>query len=198
MPEHEHFIRYFAKVDYNNENNWCFPTRGTKFFARYGYYTDNFIKLNDKIGLHEMSAMLRANFPLGKRLTLQPMLYGRLVHYDDTPYLLCNIIGGEWFGHYMDQQLPFAGVGNIELQWDKLIAAQMQAQYAVTSNNYILLRLAAARNGDTYREFFKKKAMLGSSLSYYYDSPIGPIGLSLGYSNVTEKLYYYLNIGYVF
>ena len=148
MPEHEHFIRYFAKVDYNNENNWYFPTRGTKFFARYGYYTDNFIKLNDKIGLHEMSAMLRANFPLGKRLTLQPMLYGRLVHYDDTPYILCNIIGGEWFGHYMDQQLPFAGVGNIELQWDKLIAAQMQAQYAVTSNNYILLRLAAARDGD--------------------------------------------------
>ena len=98
----------------------------------------------------------------------------------------------------MDQQLPFAGVGNIELQWDKLIAAQMQAQYAVTSNNYILLRLAAARDGDTYREIFKKKAMLGSSLSYYYDSPIGPIGLSLGYSNVTEKLYYYLNIGYVF
>ena len=198
MPKHEHFIRYFAKVDYNNENNWYFPTRGTKFFSRYGYYTDNFIKLNDKIGLHELSAMLRANFSLNKRLTLQPMLYGRFVHSDDTPYILCNIVGGEWFGHYIEQQLPFAGMGNIELQWDKLIAAQIQAQYAVTSNNFILFRFSAAQDGDTYSEMFKKKTMLGSSLSYYYNSPIGPIGLSLGYSNVTEKLYYYFNLGYVF
>ena len=198
MPKHEHFISYFAKVDYNSENNWYFPTRGSKFNARYGYYTDNFIKLNDEIGLHELSAMWRTNFSLSKHLTLQTMLYGRLLHCDDTPIILSNIMGGEWFGHYIDQQLPFAGVGNIELQLDKFFAAQMQAQYAVTTNNLILFRFAVAQDGDKYSEIFKGQTMLGSSLSYYYNAPIGPIGLSLGYSNVTDKIYFYFNLGYVF
>ena len=198
MPKHEHFISYFAKVDYNGENSWYFPTRGSKFSARYAYYTDNFIKLNDKIGMHELSAMWRTNFSLGRHLTIQPMLYGRLLHCDDSPIILCNIMGGEWFGHRIEQQLPFAGVGNIELQWDKFLAAQMQAQYAATKNSYILYRFSVAQDGDKYSEILKSKTMLGSSLSYYYNAPVGPVGLSLGYSNVTEKLYFYLNIGYVF
>lgn len=198
MPKHEHFISYFAKVGYSSENNWYFPTRGSKFNARYGYYTDNFITLNDEIGVHALSAMWRTNFSLSKHLTIQPMLYGRILRSKDSPIILCNIMGGEWFGHYMDQQLPFAGVGNIELQWDKFFAAQIQAQYAVTTNNLILFKFATAQDGDTYREVLKRKTMLGSSLSYYYNAPVGPIGMSLGYSNVTDKLYFYFNVGYVF
>ena len=198
MPKHEHFISYFAKVDYNSENDWYFPTRGSKFKAKYGYYTDNFLKLDDNIGLHEVSAMWRTNFPIGKHLSLQPMLYGRLLHHEDTPIILCNIMGGEWFGHYIEQQLPFAGVGFIELQWDKFIAAQMQAQYSLTTNNIILLRFAAAQDGDKYNEVIKSRVMLGSSLSYYYNALSGPVGLSLGYSNVTKKLYFYFNLGFVF
>ena len=198
LPKHEHFISYFAKVNYNGENNWYFPTRGSKFNARYAYYTDNFIKLNDDIGLHELSAMWRTNFSLGKHLTIQPMLYGRLLHCENSPIILCNIMGGEWFGHSIDQQLPFAGVGHIELQWDKLIAAQIRAQYAVTKNSFILYRFSAAQNGDTYREVLERRTMLGSSMSYYYNAPIGPLGMSLGYSNVTKKVYFYLNLGYVF
>ena len=198
MPKHEHFISYFAKVDFNNENDWYFPTRGSKFKARYGYYTDNFITLNKEIGLHELSAMCRTNFSLTNHLTIQPMLYGRLLRSNDSPIILCNIMGGEWFGHYIDQQLPFAGVGNIELQWDKFLAAQMQAQYAATAKSLILFKFAVAQDGDTYKEKQKRKTMLGSSLSYYYNAPIGPIGLSLGYSTVTDKPYFYLNVGYVF
>ena len=198
MPRHEHFISYFAKVNYNGEDNWYFPTRGSKFNARYAYYTDNFIKLNDDIGLHELSAMWRTNFSLGKHLTIQPMLYGRLLHCENSPIILCNIMGGEWFGHSIDQQLPFAGVGHIELQWDKLIAAQIRAQYAVTKNSFILYRFSAAQNGDTYREVLERRTMLGSSMSYYYNAPIGPLGMSLGYRNITKKVYFYLNLGYVF
>ena len=198
MPDHEHFISYFAKVDYNSENNWYFPTRGSKFTARYGYYTDNFVKLNDKLGMSEVSAMWRTNIPLSNHLIFQPMFYGRLLHTDNSPIILCNIMGGEWFGHYIEQQLPFAGVGHIELQWDKFLAAQMQAQLSPTTNNHILFRFALAMDGDKYREVFKSKPMLGSTLSYYYSSFLGPVGASVGYSNVTKKPYFYINLGYVF
>ena len=198
MPDHEHFISYFANVNYNSENDWYFPNRGSRFNARYAYYTDNFVKLNDKLGMSEVSAMWRTNIPIGNHFSFQPMFYGRLLHTDNSPIILCNIMGGEWFGHYVEQQMPFAGVGYIELQWDKLFAAQMQAQYSLTTNNHILLRFAVAQNADEYHKVFKRKTMLGSSLSYYYNVISGPVGASIGYSNVTKELYYYINIGYVF
>ena len=198
LPAHEHFISYQAKVDYNSESDWYFPTHGSKFKAKYGYYTDNFVKLDGKVGLHELTAMWRTNFPIGKHLVIQPMFYGRLLHCDDTPVILSNVMGGEWMGHYMDQQLPFAGVGHIELQWDKFFAAQLQAQYSMTTNNHLQLKFAVAKDGDRYREVLKGETMLGAALSYYYNSPAGPIGGSLGYSNVTEKVYFYFNLGFVF
>ncbi len=198
MPKHEHFINYFAKVDYNSENDWHFPTRGSRFYAKYGYFTDNFVKLNDEVGMREITGMWRTNFDIGKNFSIQPMFYGRLLHYKDTPIILSNIMGGEWSGHYIDQQLPFAGVGHIELQWDKLLAARLQLQYNIKSNSVVLLRFAAAQDGDKYKEVFKSKTMLGSTLSYYYNAPAGPIGCSFGYSNVTKKIGFYFNLGFVF
>ena len=198
IPKHDRFISYFARVNYNSENDWYFPTRGSKFKAQYGYYTDNFVKLDKEIGMHELSMMWRTNFPIGSRLTLQPMFYGRLLHHKETPVILSNILGGEWFGHYIEQQLPFAGMGNIELQWDKLLATQMLAQYALTTNNIVLFKFSVAKDGDKYREIFKGETMLGGAMSYYYNSPSGPIGATLGYSNVTKKIHFYFNLGYVF
>ena len=198
LPEHEHFISYLAKVDYNSEDNWYFPTHGSKFKAKYGYYTDNFVKLDGKVGLHELSAMWRTNFPIGNHLAIQPMFYGRLLHCENTPVILSNVMGGEWQGHYFEQQLPFAGVGYAELQWDKFFAAQLQAQYSLTTNNILQFRFAVAKDGDKYKDVMKGETMLGSSMSYSYNSPYGPIGLSLGYSNVTDKIYFFFNLGFVF
>jgi NTE family protein len=94
--------------------------------------------------------------------------------------------------------MPFAGVGKVELTWDKLVAAQMQAQYKVTNNNIILLRFAAGQDAQTFEDLLKHKTMLGGSLSYYFNSIFGPLGGSVGYNNLTKNFYYYINLGFVF
>ena len=60
-------------------------------------------------------------------------------------------IGGEWFGHYVEQQMPFAGIGNIEYVAHQFVAAQLQAQQRIGTNNYVLLRLAAGQQADKTR-----------------------------------------------
>ena len=45
----------------------------------YAYYTDNFGTLEGKTGLSEVCASWRMSFTAGKRLTFQPMLYGRML-----------------------------------------------------------------------------------------------------------------------
>nr|AIF26257.1 putative patatin-like phospholipase [uncultured bacterium Lq_015_M09] len=45
--ENEHFISYRARLKFNSEDNWNFPTRGARFNAEYAYLTNDFAKLND-------------------------------------------------------------------------------------------------------------------------------------------------------
>ena len=206
LPEHrkdsdvknQRYISYEADVSYNSEDEWYFPTRGARLFARYAYHTDNFIKLDGKTGLREYALSARATFPLTGKLALQAMVNGRLLYFDDVPFVLSNIMGGEWYGHVFQQQIPFAGVGNMELAWDKIYTAQLQAQYKLTSSNNLLARVAIGQDGQSVKEMFQSKAMLGASLSYYYNTMFGPLGGSIGYSNLTEKFYFYVNLGFVF
>ncbi len=194
----EHFYSYRAQVNYNSEDNWYFPTRGSRFKAEYAYLTDNFAKLDGMAGMSDVNANWRTSITVGKRFTIQPMLYGRLLFGPTVPLVFSNAIGGDWFGHYVEQQMPFAGVGNIEYLKKQFVAAQLQLQQRIGSSHYVLLRAAAAQQSDKLEDIFDNKTLIGGQLAYYYNTIFGPIGASVGYSNRTEKTYFYLNIGFVF
>ena len=193
-----HYFSYRARVDYNSEDNWVFPTRGARFKAEFAYLTDNFVKLDGKTGLCDVNANWRMSFTFGKRFTLQPMVYGRLLFGDVVPTIFGNTIGGEWFGHYVEQQMPFAGIGNMEYVKKQLVAAQIQAQQRIGSKHYVLLRLAAGQQANKLGELFDHRTLFGVQAAYYFSTLFGPVGASIGYSNRTKKPYFFLNLGYEF
>ena len=206
--ENEHFLSYRARIAYNSEDSWYFPTRGTRFNAEYAYLTNNFAKIDDrdadgnvmskKTGTSDVSANWRMSFTFGKRFTLQPMLYGRLLFGTIVPPVFGNTIGGDWFGHYVEQQMPFAGIGNMEYVDKQFVAAQLQAQQHIGGNSYILIRLAGAQHADKAKELLDRRTLLGAQAAYYYNTMFGPVGATLGYSNRTKKPYFYLNLGFEF
>ncbi len=206
--KNEHFISYRARFKYNSEDNWNFPTRGARFNAEYAYLTNNFTKLNNraadgsvlgkKPGMSDVSADWRMSFTIGSRFTLQPMLYGRMLFGAVVPPVFGNTVGGEWFGHYIEQQMPFVGIGNLESVDHQFVAAQLQAQQRIGNNNYALIRLVAGQQSDKLKSLFDRRTLYGIQAVYYYNTIFGPIGASVGYSNRTEKPYFYLNIGYEF
>ena len=206
--ENEHFISYRGRVNYNSEDNWYFPTRGVRFKAEYAYVTNNFVKLNEyapdgtklgkTTGMSEVSANWRASFTFGSRFTLQPMVYGRLLFGNVVPTVLSNTIGGEWFSHYVEQQMPFAGIGRMESIDNQFFAAQLQAQQRIGEKHYALLKVAFGQNADKVRNLLDHRALFGVQAAYYYNSMFGPLGASLGYSNHTKSAYFFINLGYVF
>ena len=208
MLKNEHFFSYRARLNYNSEDNWYFPTRGARFNAEYAYVTNDFAKLNDraedgtkigkKTGMNEVSANWRMSFSFSKRFTLQPMLYGRLLFGDIVPSVFGNTIGGDWFGHYVEQQMPFAGIGNIEYVDNRFVAAQLQAQQRIGTSHYVLLRVAGAQQSEKMSQLFDQSTLLGIQAAYYYSTMFGPLGGTIGYSNHTKKPYFYLNLGYQF
>ena len=152
--ENEHFFSYRARLNYNSEDNWNFPKRGARFRSEFAYLTDNFAKLDGETGMMEYSGDWRWSFTIGERFTLQPMLYGRLLFGDFVPPVFGNTIGTDWFGHYVEQQMPFAGIGNMEYVDHQFVAVQLQAQEHIGGNSYMLLRLAGGQQADKLKNLF--------------------------------------------
>lgn len=196
--ENEHFYSYRARAEYNSEDSWYFPTRGSRFNAEYAYLTDNFTKLDGETGMSEVKANWRTSFTIGSRFTLQPMFYGRLLFGNSIPPVFGNAVGGDWFSHYVEQQMPFAGIGNIEYVSHQFVAAQLQAQQRIGNNHYVLLRISAAQQADKLKQLFDHRTLLGIQGAYYYNTMFGPVGATLGYSNRTKKAYFYINLGHEF
>ena len=194
----KHYISYRARINYNSEDNWYFPTRGARVKAEYAYLTDNLVKLDGMVGLSDISASWRKSFTFGKRFTLQPMAYGRLLLGKSVPFIFANTIGGNWFGHYIEQQMPFAGIGNVEFVADQFVAVQLQGQFRIATNNYVLLRVAVAQQAEKLKELFDHKTLYGIQGAYYYKTMFGPLGATFGYSNRTKKPYFFLDLGYEF
>ena len=196
--KNKHYFSYHARVNFNSEDNWNFPTRGARFRAEYSYLTDNFAKLDDKPGMSEVNANWRMSFSMNSRFTLQPMFYGRLLFGTVVPPAFGNTIGGEWFGHYVEQQMPFAGVGNLEYVGHQFVAAQLQAQQRIGGKSFVLLRIAGAQQSDRLKQLLDTRTLIGGQLAFYYNTIAGPVGASVGYSNRTKEPYFYLNLGYEF
>ncbi len=196
--KNEHFYSYHGRIKYNSEDHWYFPTKGARFEGEYALLTDNFTNLKDNDAMHEVKIRWRNSFTIGKRFTIQPLLYGRLLFGPTVPLVFSNTFGGQWFGHYLEQQLPFAGMGNVEHAKDHFVAVQLQLQQRIGNSHYFLLRAAGAQQADKLDALFDDKTLLGGQLAYYYSTMFGPIGASLGYSNHTKKVNFNLNIGFVF
>ena len=193
-----HMYSYVFRLNYDSEDRWFFTTRGARFKAGFGYYTDNFIGWKGHGGLSIADCMWRMSFPLNSRFTLQPMLYGRIIFGDGAPLIMRNAIGGMTAGQYLAHQMPFAGVGHIEFAGNAMLACQLRAQQRIADNNYVILRVAAAQHNEKLRDILKRRTLTGCELAYFYDSMFGPLGASLGYSSKTREAYFYINLGYQF
>ena len=204
----EHFISYRARVAYNNEDNYYFPMRGVRFNAEYAYVTSDFTRikyyaddgtrLGKKSGLSQLGADWRISIPIGKRFALQPLFYGRMLIGSVVPVIFSNTLGGDWFGRYIEQQMPFAGIGNMEYVGNKFVAGQLQAQYRIGESHYARLRLSGGQQADKVKNLFDNRTLFGVQGAYYYNTIFGPLGATLGYSNHTKELYFFLNLGYEF
>ena len=196
--DNDHYFSYRASVNYNSENDWHFPTRGARFKAGYAYITTNFARLNDVRGVSDVSASWRKSFALSERFTIQPLLYGRLLFGEYIPHIFGNIVGGDTFGHYVEQQVPLAGVGHTEYAERHFAAVQLQAQQHIGRSHFVLLKVSVAQHASELEDLLKTKSILGGQMAYYNNSIFGPLGATLGYSNRTKTPYFYINLGYVF
>lgn len=194
----EHLLTYHFSADANSEDHWYFPTRGTRLHFAYRYHTDDLTRYAGHIGITEAMFHLRANATIAHRLTIQPTLALRAVVADSVPYSLLGAVGGEWMGHYAEQQVAFPGMRSIEYTGNYLASAGLQIHYRILNNHYIVVKGAVAFSNDDPLQIVKGKPLIGSAIGYSYNTPLGPADIRVGYNNSSKSPFIYINLGHCF
>lgn len=194
----EHLLSYFAQVHYSTFNKGYFPSKGTEFKIAYSLYTDNMAQYNDHSPFSALSGSWSRVVPITRRFSVIPSIYGRVLIGKDISYPLQNAIGGEVFGLYLSQQLPFAGVNNMELMDNSIMIASVKLRQRMGTIHYLTLTGSYGLNDSHFFEILKGRQLYGISAGYGMDSIFGPLEITFGYSNQTDKGSCYVNLGYYF
>lgn len=194
----EHLYSYNLWLHYNSENDRYFTTRGASLEAGYSLYTDDFVHYRSADPVHVVGGRWRFALRLTDRFALQPSVYGRVLLGGEKPWCLSNFIGGDFAGHYVEQQMPFAGIGNIEMARNALVAVGLKAQQRIMDNNYVIARASFALDADKMRSLWQSPLLHGYQLSWAYNSMFGPVNANLGYSSKSKRVFFYLNLGFEF
>ena len=202
-PKDQQFISYFFESVLNTEDDWYYPTKGTQFLVGIAYHTDNFISYHGLSGVPEASFFWRVNIHPAARFTIQPAIFSRLVFGDQMPLAYINTLGTRQ--KIVEQQIEFPGVHSLVQVERYIVGLQLNFQYLLAEKRYILLHSAAARHEGDLKNYINREIDLtsaeyiyGISLGYAYDSFLGPIEASIGYSSLAPGLNFYLNVGHNF
>lgn len=196
--ESQHFLSYFAQLHYNTYDKGYFPHRGSDFRAAYSLYTDNMAQYNDHAPFSALSASWTSVIPVTRRFTILPSLCGRILIGKDFPYPLKNAVGGETEGFYIPQELPFAGTTNLELLDNSLIIGSVKFRQRMGAIHYLTLTGNYGLTESNFFDILKGKQLFGISMGYGMNSAFGPLEISFGYSNLTDKASCFVNLGYYF
>ena len=132
------------------------------------------------------------------RFTLIPQGSIRLLFGDDIPIQYANVMGGDLWGQYVDQQIPFVGVSNSAFRRNCLAVARLDARVRLWDNHYVSLMGNVAYDFVDFDSIVSGEMVGGAGLSYAYNSVFGPLKLQLHWSSLTQRVGAYLSLGYNF
>ena len=107
-------------MEYETFDKAYFPSRGISARASYSLYTDNFTQYNDHAPFSAIKGYCEGVMRLTNRFSILPSVYGRFLIGKEIPYSKLNAMGGDVPSRFLQQQLPFVGINNVELMDNSL------------------------------------------------------------------------------
>jgi NTE family protein len=194
----EHFFTYFADLHYETYDKAYFPSKGVMFDGAYMFYTDNFTGYKNRPPFSSISGAFTGVVPLSNRFSVLPGVYGRFIIGRNIPLCKMNVMGGDIMRKYLPDQLPFIGSTHIELMEHSLIIGAIKFRQRIGNVHYLSLTGNYALSSHKIKDLLKERSMFGCGFGYGMDSMFGPLEATLNYTNHSNKLNLYINLGYKF
>lgn len=204
----------FLNYHYDNLDDGYFPTRGTQLdiglhqrLSNYGIY--NSLKYSDSTfyyGFGDLRFHWLHVFAIKPNISLIVQTYNRLVigQYDEySSGLYDNYVGSALAGRYVEQQMPFIGLGTTQQVNNLTHIIRGDVRWNVKGRHYLTLitnYLMSSKDLHSYFDTAKDyHDSFGVGVRYSYKTAItGPLSFELNWNTLTHQLDYYLNIGFVF
>ena len=194
----EGIFSYYALAQMDTYDKRYYPNQGFSFKLSYSLYTDNLVDYKGSPPFSAFGFSYEPVVNIARRLKLLPSLYGRVLMGDNLTYSALNTIGGLVPGRYVPQQLPFAGVQQLEIVDHSVVIAKLNLRYRLGSRHYLSLVGNYLKHEDNFLKILDGRSMFGQSVSYSYDTLVGPIDFVFMYSDWTKKVGFFFNLGFHF
>lgn len=199
----ESYFKFGGTYTFNSMDDAYFPTQGHELKAQYNYVV---AVTNRTKPFHAAAIGWKAAFSPHRHFTLLPRLSGRYITTENTVSEI-NAFGGQEPGKYFEQQIAFYGVNRFEVARRILIIGGAEARYRIGKRHFVGIAGNFGMTSDTWTKFFRNAFgsdehrgfnLWGAALKYDLRTPIGPIGLTLHYSNHAQSLKGYIRAGFNF
>ncbi len=196
LPGHSNpHLNYFVNMTCETLNKRYYPTQGMKL--ELGGTMHHNLRTHKDFPV--VSGNLEGVIPLGRNTFVTPKLCGRFVLEEGIPFAYSNFAGGDSYHSNYAQQIPLPGTTHTEA-FDRFLGnVQLEVRQRICHYHNLILTGHCAINHDSFSRFFKQgKKIAGGHLGYGYETPFGPVEALVGYSSLTKKPSFFINIGFGF
>ncbi len=194
----EPFFTYFANMHYDTYDKAYFPSRGVKFNGTYTFYTDNLVKYKGHTPFSGIIGSFEGVIPITRRFSILPSINGRILIGRNIPYTKMNIMGGDIMEQHLPYQLPFVGIDRVELMKNSLFIGGLKLRQRMGSIHYLTLAGNYALTSNKIKDILNEDKMFGCAITYGVNSIFGPLEATLNYTDRSNKVGFYINLGYKF
>ena len=194
----EPFFTYFANMHYDTYDKAYFPSKGVKFNGTYTFYTDNFVKYKGKTPFSGIMGNFEGVIPVTRRFSILPSVNGRILIGRNIPYTKMNIMGGDIMEQHLPYQLPFVGIDRVELMKNSLFIGGLKLRQRMGAIHYLTLAGNYALSSSKIENILNEEKMFGCAITYGVNSIFGPLEATLNYTDRSNKVGFYINLGYKF
>ena len=190
------FISVFAEARADTFDNGYFPNMGFTAGATYSWVFGGFP--NAFNNFHTVQADAKVVLPVGEVFAFIPSFNLRFLLGVDIPVAYFNAMGGSLPGRYVDQQMPFVGITNLYATKNILTVFRTDFRFKIARNHYITGIVNYARDCDFFREYVDGLGYFGAAAEYSFNTIFGPLSFNVHWSNLSNKVGFYLSAGYNF
>lgn len=195
MLNNDYVSAFFDGGTYTFDDGY-FPTKGVDAGVSYSWTFTGFPhRFNN---FHTVSADAKFAVSAGEVFTFLPSFNCRFLFGDGIPVAYFNAVGGSLASRYVDQQMPFVGVNHLSAMRNILTVFRTDFRFRIARNHYLTGILNYARDCDSFAEYGKGLGYFGAAAEYSFDTIFGPLTANIHWSNLTNKVGFYLSAGYNF
>ena len=193
------FLSVFVNGRNDNLDNGYVPTRGQSIGISYSWI---FAGFPDKVNHYHVAHLDAKRVFGGEQVAFIPSVNIRAIFGEGAPIPFMNIMGGSLAGRYFDQQMPFIGINNSAVMSNILGIGRADLRFKLFRNNYLTAIYNYALTTDKITGFeewgSKVRDFHGAGLQYTYNSIVGPLCFNVHWSDLTNKMGYYVSLGFDF